>query len=134
MSFDVYVQWFQDGGPQGVPEDRVRSVFGDALKAQEAFGWRLFYGPGLESDVFVSGRDGKVDGLTVNRPVEAPALWQSLFDFLGIENAVFYFPGSGLFIRSTAVAAHLPPEMVEALGPPQVVSSAAALRRTLDAA
>ena len=134
MSFDVYIQWFHDGDSQGLPEERVRSAFGDALKVQDDFGWRLSYGPGLESDVYVSRRDGKVEGLTVNRPAEAPALWQALFDFLGVENAVFFFPGSGLFIRSIAVVRHLPPEMVEALGPPRVVSSAAALRHTLDAA
>src|SRR5262245_51310124 len=134
MSLDVYLQWFQNGDAQGVPEERVRSAFGDALKIQDDLGWRLSYGPGLQSDVYLSRRDGKVKGLTVNRPVEAPALWQALFDLLSIENAVFYFPESSLFARSDAVAGHLPPGMVESLGPLQVVSSPVALRQTLSAA
>jgi hypothetical protein len=83
MSLDIYVQWFRDGSAEGVPQGRVRSIFGDALKAQDAHGWRLSYGRGLESDVYLSVRDSKIEGLTVNRPADAPELWQSLFELLG---------------------------------------------------
>ena len=134
MSLDIYVRWFRDGAAEGVPEGRVRTIFGDALEAQDELGWRISYGHGLDSQVYLSLRDSKIEGLTVNRPAEAPELWQALFDLLGVQNGVFFFPGSRLFVRSAAVAAHVPLEMVEALGSPEVVSSAEALRQTLSPA
>jgi hypothetical protein len=135
VSFEVYVQWFRDGEGDGVPEERVRELFGEALKAEDELGWRLSYGPDMTSDVYLSRReDGSVEGITVHRPVDAPELWQALFDLLGVQNAVFFFPDGGLFVRSTDARAHLPPDMTEALGSPVLVTSAADLVRTLDAA
>ena len=135
MSFEVYVQWFRDGEGDGVPEERIRELFGEALKVEDELGWRLSYGPDMTCDVYLSRReDGSVEGITVHRPVDAPELWQALFDLLGVQNAVFFFPGGGLFVRSTDARAQLPPDMTEALGSPSLVTSAADLVRTLDAA
>ncbi|HEY5452999.1 MAG TPA: hypothetical protein VIQ54_29800 [Polyangia bacterium] len=135
MSFEVYVQWFCDGEPDGVPEKRVRECFGAALKVEDEHGWRLSYGRGKTSDVYLSRRDdGAIDALTVHRPVVAPGLWQALFDLLGVQRAVFFYPDSGLFVRSRDAGAHLPSEMREALGRPKLVKTAADLVRAIDAA
>ena len=135
MSFDVYVQWFRDGAPDGVPEERVRDSFGDALKSEDDLGWRLSYGDGMTSDVYLSRHDdGSVHGITVNRPVGAVELWDALYDLLALQNAVFYFPGGGLFVRAAKTGVHLPAEMVEVLGPPTCVTSPDDLLRALTAA
>lgn len=129
MSLDLYVQWFRDGSADSVDETRVREIFGDALDAEHDWGWQLDYGRDADVDVYVRPRAGRIEALTINRPVESSALWQAVFDLLALEQAVFYFPGSPPYIRSASVAAHLPREMVDALGTPQIVTSAAALKR-----
>jgi len=135
LSFEVYVQWFRDGESDGVPEKLVRESFGAALKVEDEHGWRLSYGRGKASDVYLSRReDGAIDGLTVHRPVVAPGLWRALFDLLGIRRAVFFFPDGGLFVRSRSAGAHLPAEMREALGKPKLVRSPADLVRAIDEA
>ena len=135
MSFDVYVQWFRDGASDGVPEERVRDSFGDALKVEDDLGWRLSYADDMTSDIYLSRRDdGSVEGITVNRPVGAHELWRALYDLLALQNAVFYFPGSRLFVRAAEAGVHLPAEMVEALGPPTCVTSPDDLLRVLTAA
>ena len=125
MSFDVYVEWFRDGEPAWVPTDDVRHAFGEALVSEDDLGWRLSFGPDLESDVYLSFHDNdasRVSSLSVNRPSSADAMWTSLFALLGMGNSVFYFPGGGVFARSPNVGRHVPREMVEALGEPQVVA------------
>lgn len=129
MSLDVYVQWFRNGVADSVDEARVREVFGDALYTEHDWGWQLNYGRGVAADVYVRPRAGRIEALTINRPIELSALWQAVFDLLGLEHAVFYFPGSPPYVRSAASAEHLPHEMVAALGVPQIVTSAAALKR-----
>jgi hypothetical protein len=135
VSFDIYVQWFRDGASDGVPEERIRESFGDALKVEDDMGWRLSYGHDMTSDIYLSRRDdGAVEGITVSRPVVASELWQALFDLLGMQSAVFFFPDGGLFVRSEGAGEHLPPSMLEALGPPTLVASAADLIRAVNAA
>jgi hypothetical protein len=62
--------------------------------------------------------------LYVHRPGEAPALWAALLAVLRMGNVILYWPGRHPPLAATeAVASHLPPEMLESLGRPEVVSS-----------
>src|SRR5262245_55327341 len=132
MSFEVYVQWFRNGEADGVPEERIRAFFGSALKVEDELGWRLSYGRDMTSDVYLSRReDSAVEGITVHRSVDVPQLWQALFHLLGLQNAVFFFPGGGLFVRSADAGAHVAAEMREALGTPHLVTSATDLTRAI---
>lgn len=124
MSFDIYIQWFSDGESGWVPTEDVRRVFGSALVGEEDFGWRLSFGPNLDSDVhlfFHEGDPSRLSGVSVNRPCSVDAMWVALFDLLGFGNSVFYFPGGAMFVRSSSSARHVPPDMLEALGVPRVV-------------
>ena len=48
---------FRDGECDRVPEERIREIFGNALKVVDDLAWRLSYGRNLTSDVYLSRRD-----------------------------------------------------------------------------
>lgn len=137
LSFSVFINWFANGEPDWISTDELRRVFGKFLASEDEFGWRLSFGPQLDSDVYLRFGDDdttKVCGLSVDRPSSAPAMWTALYELLGVGNAVFYFPGSGLYTRLPNAAHHLPRDMLDALGDPKVVMRPDALPEAIESA
>ncbi len=125
MGFDVFLQWHEFGGPASVPEHTVRKAFGEMLVSEDAHCLRL-----SEGDVYLGGsKDGGdgVSSVTVSRPTDSKQLWDAVYSLLRVGYGVFYFPGGGPLIASSQAAAHLPPELVETLGPAIVAQSGADL-------
>ncbi len=138
MSFDIFIQWFQDGEPAGVLVEQVRSTLGSALVAEDEHGWQLSFGPDCESDLYLSfvgdNDQSRVSGVTVNRPCAHEMLWEALFELMSLGNGVFYFPDARPLVRSPSAVDHLPADMVESLGEPEVVVQASALLAAIEAA
>ena len=136
MSFDIYVQWFDEGAEGLIPVSEVMNAFGEAVVESEPNWVRLAYGDDQESDLYLStaeGSDELICGVTVNRPCTAPAFWDAVYGLLAIGNAVFFCPGSVLYVRFESCVKHVPADMIDALGGVELVSSAGALVRVLDA-
>lgn len=63
--------------------------------------------------------------LCVFRPCSDPRLWEALVATMRLGNVVLYFPGCRCpLVAAEATVAHLPADLTESLGRPQVVSTA----------
>jgi hypothetical protein len=135
MSFDVFVQSFQDGEFAGLSRQRVREAFGLALHESEPNFWQLRYGEGRSSDLYIDVHDpdpSQIHGFTVNRPCTDEQLWDSLIAILTLGNVVLYFPGCRApLVTHASVAQHLPAEIIEALGEPIIVTSGEDIQREI---
>nr|CAS02511.1 putative integron gene cassette protein [uncultured bacterium] len=123
MSFDLYVQAFEDGKPAGIPHAFVRQVFDSYLTEVEADFWTLTFSENEACSVFPTIHDDSTDlvhGLSIGNPCDNPVLWQCLASLLSFGNTVLYFPGGpGPLALDALVASHMP----KSLGSPIIVSN-----------
>jgi len=138
MSFEVYVQSFENGEPSGMSRAIIRSTFGNFLSESEQDYWHVSYGPGESCALALSAladSTEQIHNITIERPCADHRLWQGLAALLAIGNTVLYFPGcSGPLVRDMAVAPHMPSDMLATLGRPIVVCSGADLVEHVSAA
>jgi hypothetical protein len=138
VSFDVYLQVFDNGEASGIPRDRVRDAFGAAFVTDSASGsWRVQYDAQNSCDVYLNldAGAGMLQGLSINRPCGDIRLWHALATILSLGNVVLYFPGcKAPLIANVNVRQHLPLDMIEALGEPMVLTSGAEILREIQAA
>ena len=138
MSFDLYLQSFWNGEPAGIPRNLIRETFGNALSETEADWWRLSFGPSDSCNLVLSALDNdpqSIHNITVERPCRDQLLWDGLARLLGSGQSVIYFPGcSGPLVVDTAVTAHMPPAMLDALGQPILVRGGQDILRCVAAA
>ena len=134
MSFDLYVQAFEDGKPSGIPQEFVRQVFGSHLTEVEADFWTLTFNQNDACSVFPTIHDDSTDlvhGLSIGNPCDNPVLWQCLASLLSFGNTILYFPGGpGPLALDARVASHVP----ESLGKPILVSVGQDIRQIVLAA
>jgi hypothetical protein len=134
MSFDIYVQSYQNGASCGIPRQRVREVFGPHLSEVQPNHWKLRYDHANSCDIDLKSdeADGtKVSDFSVHRPCGDERLWDALASVLTIGNLVLYFPGGRPFVGRSSVIEHLPSDLIEALGQPLVVTSGGEIQREL---
>lgn len=131
VSFDLFVQFYEHGEPSVVAVENVRAAFGDHVSGIDATHIRLEYNAENRSYIDLSPDTksaGAVTGFAVSRPCGDMRLWDALAGILRLGNAVLYFPGGkNPLVGSTDTVAHLPQEMIEALGDPLVVISGQAI-------
>ena len=128
MSFDVYLQFYEEGQPAGVPHRAVRETLGVPAEMAESGSWRVDYDEWNGCDLSIHALapdDALVHAITVSRPCGDLRLWEALFRVMGLGNGVFYFPGSGPpIVVKPAAERHLPADMMQALGRPVCVHNA----------
>jgi hypothetical protein len=138
MSFDVFVQSFENGEFAGLPRERVREIFGNHLVETEPNFWRLQYDEANTCGLYLAshGADtSMVAGFTVNRPCGDERLWNALASILTLGNVVLYFPGGRApLVARGGAAQHLPPEMLNSLGQPKVVTSGREIQHEIQSA
>lgn len=130
MSFVVYVQFFHDREPWGVPRKVIRAIFSEVLREIDKDHWQLEYGQGEWCELLLSPITESPDyihHIAVKRPCQDSHLWEAVFHLLKMENGLFYFPGSGSCITSLSVVEHIPSEILEVLGNPVVIQKASDL-------
>jgi hypothetical protein len=136
MGFEVYLQRFTRGEPGGMERDAIRALFPIDETASRPDVWRAWYDDGNWSDIHVSSIPGNpstelLHSIVVERPCADIRLWDALFGIMRTHSAVLYYPGSVPLVAVTGVQEDLPPDMVEALGKPRLVTSAQEIIDTL---
>jgi hypothetical protein len=127
LSFEVFVQCFENGEPAGVPRSAIRPLFPVVEADSEPDYWSIRYDDSNACHVRVtplaSDRE-LVESLCVFRPCGDLRLWNALLAIMRLGPGVLYFPGDAPpLVTSEAAGDHLPADMVEALGRPRVVRS-----------
>jgi hypothetical protein len=138
VSFDLYIQSFENGEPAGISRSAIRNAFRGALSEAEQDYWQLTYGPNESCALMLSPLAHlaeQIHNITVAGPCSNHLLWQSIAELLAVGNTVLYFPGGrGPLLLHPAVASHLPEAMLAALGQPIVVGSGADIAHQISAA
>jgi hypothetical protein len=122
MSFDVFVECFEHGKSNGIPEREIRAAFGSALRDDPQFEcWLVGYGPEPTgtSTVYFS-RDSsdaeKITGFMVNRPLADPRFWNAIYRIMLLGNVVLVFPGNEHpLVAAPAAIEHLPEGLQDAV-------------------
>lgn len=127
MSFEVFVQCFEGGGPAGIPLAAVRTLF-PIVEAESVAGeWAVRYDELNSCRISVTrlqSNPALMEALCVWRPCVDSRLWDALFEVLRLGPAALYFPGNAApLVASEAAGEQLPADMVEALGRPRAVRS-----------
>lgn len=127
LSFEVYLQCFDSGGPAGVPREAVRRLFPVVAAQSEPDYWHVRYDDLNSCSISIGalGTDpGVLESICVHRPCSDIRLWDALLEVMRLGHVALYFPGnSPPLVASEEAGAHLPRDMVEALGPPRTVRS-----------
>jgi hypothetical protein len=134
VSFEVYVQFFERGEAAGVATADVLAAFPEAAPPDEFGFHRIAYGEQSWCELRLStDADGHATAVTIDRPVAEPRLWDGVWRLLQLGNAVLYWPAADRpLVARAEVAAHLPRDMVEALGAPRIVADGGAIAAAIE--
>lgn len=125
MSFDIYLQCVA-GDPVGVSRSAVRSLFPIDEKSEPDY-WSVFYDRlnSCKINVTASKSDNElITSLSANRPCGDVRFWEAVLAILRMGPVILYWPGGGPLVGNNAIAADLPPEIVESLGQARAVGTA----------
>jgi hypothetical protein len=136
MSFELFMQCYDNGEPSGVPANAVRTAFSNLAEDSEEDYWHLRYAADDDCHIAVSRPGGLLDqisGLTVFRPCGDSRFWESLYRVLQLGRWVLYFPAEPppLIMANRIHSEHLPASMLEALGPVREVHSGDDIRQII---
>ncbi len=138
MSFVVYIQFFHERKPAGIPRAAVLSSFSEFISEIGKDQWRLQYDHQTWCEIVLStitGASNSVHHVSIEKPCQDNRLWEAIIHLMQIGNGVFYFPGSsGLCVLSPSVIIHVPADMLEVLGEPILVKNATDLLRCIETA
>ncbi len=136
MSFDLYLQVFQDGKASGIGLDILRDAFGKYVVEMDDDYWQVQYGMEESSDIFLQPlpEDSlSIHTISIHRPCRDVRLWESLWCLLDNAGTVLYYPSCDAPLsRDPMAGMSMPAEMRESLGDPLIVSSAVALFQSMD--
>ena len=128
MSFDLYLQVFENGKPAGVAAEIIRATFGQYLIEVEEDFWQVQYDVDESSDLFlqtVPGDAGLIHSISIHRPCRDIRLWEAVWRLLKMPGTIFYFPGCNTpLTRDPASVVAMPADMRQSIGDPAVVHSA----------
>lgn len=135
MSFEIYVQSFQNGDQAGISRQLVRDAFGTHLKELEPNRGQLHYDFTNSCDVDFDADAADPNllvGFTVHRPCSDQRLWDSLASILRLGDIVLYFPGCRApLVARSSVAEHLPSDLFSSLGQPEIVASGSEIHQAI---
>ncbi len=127
MSFEVFIQYFDRGGPAGVPRAAIRLLFPVVDAESEPDYWTIRYNDLNSCRIEVTplaSNPTLIESLCVFRPCDDPLLWEGLLAVMRLAPAALYFPGKAPpLVVSEAAGEHVPSDMVRAMGWPRVVCS-----------
>jgi hypothetical protein len=136
MSFELFLQCFSQGEASGILIQTIRESFGSALSEPEDDFWRVDYGTEQSSDLFLNplpGQPSLIHNISIHRPCTDTRLYESIWQLLGLPGTLLYFPGGALpLARDGAIGAAMPPDMLEALGEPAMIRSAAVILLSIE--
>ncbi len=124
MSFDLFVQCFRHGKVTKFKRTLVEEIFGPYAIGRSAKGGieRLFY-PEDDGGGELYGDDGEEIGSLMFSHFGGDALYDGIYALTDRIKGVIYWADEApcSAITDPEVLAHLPPELVDGVGPPAVV-------------
>jgi hypothetical protein len=122
MSFDIFLQSFQNGRAVNLPDKIISTLFLKYCVNKSSDVFILEYPDGSRSELSV-GKDKPSAGLSVSRPPGSIEFWRAILSVLQQTPSCLYWPGGGPVIAQTCVRNHLPATMIEKLGEPILIST-----------
>jgi len=124
MSFDVFLQCHEFGSSAGIPRAAVRRLFPvDEARSGPDY-WHVEYDKRNTCTIdlgTLESNEELLQSICLNRPCEVVAFWEGVMEVLRLGNVVLYFPGCPCpLVASGSVGHHLPVDLIESLGRPQV--------------
>ena len=128
MSFDIFVGAYKRGESVTFPRRIAEEIFADLINMRGASGWslKLPRWGAVSGFVYISD-DPDCDGFMVSRPPFSRVFYDAVLTLMRRTSSVVYWPGKGVCICAPdpETVAELPPDMIEVLGQPKIVTSAA---------
>jgi hypothetical protein len=124
LSFDLFVGFYKDGEHAPVPRTIFERAFGRYVERREPGCVVLAFPDGGGPEVFVDDVS-EITGFMITHPPANEAFWDGLEQILREGRGVLYWPGSRPVVVDETAIAHLPKDMVEAIGAPVVVHGSA---------
>lgn len=136
MSFEVYLQCFDNCEPAGIARRTLHGLFAEgSLNDSEQDSWRLKYDALNSCDLHLTALESNPDlvhAVGVHRPCGDLRLWQALFELMKHGHWVLYWPGDSPPLTLVATTKeHLPESMLEALGIPIAVRDVEEIRERI---
>jgi hypothetical protein len=128
MSFDLFIGSFADGEPAQFPLNLLRKHFGSLIADVTPQCFVLRFGPELGDtcDLYVDTAAQAVNGFCISRPRDDARLFAAVFAVLQEPGFVLYMSSDcPPLVGNPKTAERLPIGMVEDLGRPVLLSSAA---------
>lgn len=127
MSFDIFLVCVDQGEVASFPRSIIEERFAPFIKNRTRDSWELI---DSLADVWI-GEDVQTSGFMVSRPPgdEKHPFWAALLDIMRKTQTVLFWPSVGpephAVVADATVIAHMPPDMIEKLGTPALVTSPA---------
>jgi hypothetical protein len=134
MSFEVYLQCFGESERSGISRVAVRRLFPVLEEESEPDYWHILYDPTNSCCIAVTALDSDkamLTSLCIHRPCADLRLWEGLFAILRMGAVVGFWPDGPPIVAEDTIGANLPKEIIDALGLPRTVRSAAEILRLL---
>ncbi len=132
MGFEVFLDCFGETKALGISRALVRSFFPVVEGESEPDYWQVRYDKKNRCQIGVtplaSDRE-MLAGLFVNRPCADLKLWEGLVRILRMGCVVIFWPGGPPVVAEGTSTSDLPQDMIDSIGEPRRVSSAAELLR-----
>jgi hypothetical protein len=125
MGFEVFINCYRRGKPEGVPRQRWIAAFGDFIHDEDTDVWLVKYDERNWCNIYVTPEPEELESIEPNtissamveRPCADGRFWDSLFAIMQFGNMVLYYPGGQEALSASEnMAAHLPEGMADALG------------------
>ena len=128
MSFEIYMEAFQNHESFDYEREIVEDIFAPLISERDRDNWKLSAGGVVRID-----EAPKVSGFSVGRPPGADAFWDGLLAIMQRTPSVLFWPDEGrtACVADAAVIPRLPPDMLEAVGEPFIVSNGREIIRAI---
>jgi hypothetical protein len=136
MSFQLYLQVFENKQPSGISLDSLRKAFAGMLFEIEEDHWQVHFGRDQSSDLFLQflpNSSGLVHTISIDRPNHDERLWRGVFELLAQPGVILYYPGGKApLVRNLHAYTSAPIDLMTSLGEPLIVSDAAAITAIIE--
>jgi hypothetical protein len=138
MSFQLYLQLFENKKPAGISQDSLRKAFAGMLIEIEEDYWQINFGSNQSSDLFLQflpSNSELVHIISIDRPHQDQRLWQAIFELLAQPGMILYYPdGQAPLLRDLQTYSNVPDDLIASLGEPLVVSEASIVAAIIESA
>jgi len=137
MSFDLYIGSFHVGEPQSFQARVLNDAINPYIVGKEPTCYVLRFSGDESSDcdLYVDTEAERISNFSINRPVSDERLYVALLQVLQLPGTVMYISGDcPPLVGNYHSMAELPPDMVESLGKPVLITKPHEIREYISRA